>query len=201
MTVTPKTNLAPPSLAPFASASAASPGIDGPVLGIQDAPHQVVDLGVGPLPLDLPRREHRGGDPERGGEVDAGEVLLHPRRRARNRERTDLPEPGVMTGLGPQALVRGHVEPRQRGEDVRPTHLRDEPGGVPGRPAGQARPLEHDDVADAETCQVVRDRRPDDPAADHHDPRSSGRLGHGREHARIEVTVGQVLGDRHGDEA
>ena len=67
------------------------------------------------------------------------------------------------------ALIR-----RERGERMRAPDLRHEPGGVPGRPVGQAAALDEHDVALAGRCQVVGDRGADDPTTDDHDPGRDG---------------------------
>ena len=104
----------------------------------------------------------------------AGEQLVHPGLGPRDAQRPVPAEPGVDARLVAQSLVGLGVAGGERRQRLRPARLRDEPGRVPRRAVGQPATLEEHDVTLARRRQVVRDRRPDDPAADD-DDRGRGR--------------------------
>ena len=89
------------------------------------------------------------------------------------------------------------VDARERGERMGAAHLRHEPGRVPGRAVGESAPLEQHHVGLALAGEVIRDRAADDAAADDHDAGAIGQVGRGHDRRGIEVTVGEMLRDRH----
>ena len=95
---------------------------------------------------------------------------------AREADAAVLLEAGRLPGLGlePEVQLGGILrEPRQVG---RRAQLPDQPGGVPGRAAGQLLALEQHHLAPAELGQMVGDRAADHPAADDHRLRVAGRI-------------------------
>ncbi len=173
------------------------PGVHGGVGGHEQRPDQVVDLRDRPRVAHLRRLQDAGLDVELAVHVRGAPELLHPPRRPRQGERTDAAEPGLDAGLGRQPRVERRVDARQLGQRVRPPDLGDQAGRVPGRAAGQARPLHDEHVGDAELREVVGDRGADHAAADDHDPGARRRLRDGFQDRRIEVAVCQMFRDRH----
>ena len=87
-------------------------------------------------------------------------------------------DPPARLAQAPVELDRVHHHPRQRHAAAQ---LADEPGRVEGRAAGQLGAVDEHDVALAELCEVVGDRRPPHPAADDDDARALGKLTRSRQ--------------------
>ena len=147
-----------------------SPRVDRAVVREEHAADEVVDhrrrpQGTDPLAVDDLRRKP-GVPRDRHRPADLPEPLLGPG----DRQRPDAAEPWVDAGLAAHPLVGLGIDPGQLRERVGAAHLRHEPGRMPGRPVRQTAALHEHDVGLAGLSEVVRDRRPDDPTADDHDP-------------------------------
>ena len=103
--------------------------------------------------------------------------LHHPLRRPGDGQPTAGAVAGAEPGLGLEPGVEVGGVLHQPGAGLGRPQLADQPGGVPGRAAGQRTLLEEHDVGPPELGQVVGDAAADDPAADDDHAGALGRAG------------------------
>jgi hypothetical protein len=152
-------------------------GVDPTVAGDEEPREQVVRTRPREQLGDLGRRDLVHLEPEVTLEGGDPAVLLEPVAVGGGLDHADRSESGRLPGLclEPRVEVAG-VEP-----DVR-AGLRGRPeaghqaGRVPGRPGGEAVPLQHDDIGPSGMGQVVGHRGADDPATDDDDPGPVGQF-------------------------
>ena len=150
-------------------------GVDGiglAVLGQEYAAHQVFDHEQRPAFPDLASREHIDLQAKGLAHRGAATQLLEARLGLGHADRAVLPKARRLPGLGLERVIQIGRIFGELGQVARCAQLTDEPGGVPGRAAGQAPALQQHDVADAQLGQVIGDRAAGNSAADDHDARA-----------------------------
>ena len=139
------------------------------VTGYVDRAHQVVDAEQRPhlaRPLGVYHLHLHAGGPGHG---HAAQDLLPALLVRGHRDRSRGAVAGGLAGLVLQFFEEAGGIRRQSGQTVAGLELAHQPGRVPGGPPRQGVLLQEEHVGDAPPGQVVGDRAPDDPAADHHD--------------------------------
>ena len=156
--------------APAASANARFEGSSQPSVGSQTAPSTPSVVISGNRSCASVAETSSIGSPKARGPAGLALELLEAGPARREPQGSDLVPRGIDAGLGRQPPVQldaVHHHPRQRHGAPQ---LPDEPGAVERRARRQLRAVQQHDVGPAPLREVVRDRRPADPAADDRRP-------------------------------
>ena len=141
------------------------------VAGQPQGADQVVSAHERPAAARLGRRDDCDVDVEAARHRGQALELVHALRVAREAQAARPAEARGLTRFGLELLVEIAAVLGQPRQVLGRPQLADEPGGVPGRTAGDVATLQQQDVAPAELRQVIRDAAAGDTAADDDHPR------------------------------